>query len=243
MCKNKITMISLTFILRSLLIIGTIVFYTVIVAVHVSGVDIRPTLSEAENEPTWIRNKYNNDADIVVKDFHGIKSIREDQDQFWIRRRQLQGTTCRRNRDCPVTSSSQQRQVCWNQKCYNPLDYQKCDTKDITNKKGIITQSIIVCNLEEICCSTTCGICSTNGICPSINEIDCSINSNQPTVAVSSSTPTPSSSLLSTIPCGTSSRRCPAQTHFCCNKSCGICAPYPYGRCTQQICKNPIADF
>jgi hypothetical protein len=84
------------------------------------------------------------------------------------------------------------------------------------------------CGTGEFCCNSSCGICApvggfcTQQVCEPAPVVEAVV------------APTSEASLGQ--PCG--NNRC-GSGEFCCNESCGICAPKG-GSCTQQVCTDPL---
>jgi len=84
------------------------------------------------------------------------------------------------------------------------------------------------CGAGEFCCNESCGICAPKGGF-------CTQQVCEPTTA-GVVAPAPEESSLTGQPCGTNT--CGTGT-YCCNESCGICAPKG-ASCTQQYCPPPV---
>lgn len=83
------------------------------------------------------------------------------------------------------------------------------------------------CGAGEFCCNESCGICAPKG--GSCTQQVCEPGSVGAVVA-------PTTEELAAQPCGTNS--CGTGT-YCCNLSCGICAPKG-DSCTQQYCPPEV---
>lgn len=102
---------------------------------------------------------------------------------------------------------------CINSFCRNTNVYEKCGSRNVCNKqKG------------QVCCDQTCGVCGTKMkdgrvICP---KMPCILPPTRPPPNDDDETCGPKNTI-----CGSG--------EYCCNPSCGICAPLG-GACTKQFC-------
>lgn len=133
-------------------------------------------------------------------------------------------TVCKVDTDCKpdCTKKPCQPILCMNSKCRNPIQYEKCGNNICDKWQG------------QGCCDSKCGACgyyyttkdkTKKLACPKMTDT-CRI--------IPPTTPKNSTTTGKWQACGKNT--CNMETEFCCNASCGKCAPLNGRGCTKEFC-------